>query len=226
MAALHGVDRADLDAGAVHVADDPRDPPMLRRIAIGAHEQFLPIGDRRETGPQLLTIDDQMVAIDDRAGLQGREIGPGLGLGETLAPHHFTAQDLGEVEVLVLLAGPTDQRGAGVAVADEARVDTGKAQLGVLLIPDDLLQQREAPTPVLHRPIDAGPAAFPLLALPRQVELTRRLAVARPWLRWPVLVDPRANFFSEGRIAGGNIKIHIDLLHATAEDPAGACARP
>src|SRR5439155_838483 len=88
-----GGDGANLDAGRVHRADDPRDAAVARRLGVGAHEELLELRHVREAGPYLLPADDQEVALDSGARLEARQVGARVRLREALAPDHLAAQD-------------------------------------------------------------------------------------------------------------------------------------
>ena len=84
--AVDGPHRADLDAGLVHVEDEPGDALVLRRVGVGAHEQLAVVGDVGARAPDLLPGDDVLVAAALGPRAQRGEIGAGLRLGEALAP--------------------------------------------------------------------------------------------------------------------------------------------
>src|SRR6185436_7389351 len=96
------LDGADVDAGSVHRADDPRDALVLRRVRIGPNEELLVFGDLAEAGPDLLPGDDELVTVDGRTRLQRREIGARVRLRESLTPHDVAAEDARQVEALLL----------------------------------------------------------------------------------------------------------------------------
>src|SRR5215472_14566633 len=82
---------------------------MFWRVGIGARPQKAPVGEMRARGPDLLPIDDKMVALVDGAGAQAREIGSCIRLGIALAPDLVGAQDARQVAPLLLLGAPMDQ---------------------------------------------------------------------------------------------------------------------
>src|SRR5690606_21012271 len=91
VAAVDELDGAHLDAGAVPVDEQERDALLLLgtgRAGTGPspHEAEEPVGMLSERHPGLLTVDDILIAITDRGGAQGRQVGPGVGLGEALTP--------------------------------------------------------------------------------------------------------------------------------------------
>ena len=61
-------------AGAVHVDQQIADALVLGRVGIGAHQQENQVGKLRVRGPDLLPVDDEVVALFDRAGLQRGEV--------------------------------------------------------------------------------------------------------------------------------------------------------
>src|ERR1700687_5512350 len=65
---------------------------MLQRIRVGSHKQYLKVRIMRVTGPYLLAIDHEVIALQHRTRLQRREIGAGVRLGIALAPNLLTAE--------------------------------------------------------------------------------------------------------------------------------------
>src|SRR6476620_8205453 len=65
---------------------------MLRRVPIGPRDENPEIGMVCARGPQLLTVDDPFVAVEDRPGGEAGEIGACAGLAEQLAPCFFTGK--------------------------------------------------------------------------------------------------------------------------------------
>src|SRR5204863_9405285 len=127
--------------------------------------------DLRVAGPDLLPGDDQVIAVDDRARLQARQVGARVRLRETLAPDDVAAEDARQAVRLLGLAAAGDQGRARVAQADERGRDLGRAGARVLLVPDELLHERRAPAAELLRPRHAGPARVEQPSLPREREL-------------------------------------------------------
>src|ERR1700749_4297620 len=93
-------------------------------------------------------------------------------------------------------------------VTDEARIDAGEPSRGVLLVPDQLLKQRQPFAAVLGGPGDARPAAFGLSALPGEVVFADSRLVARSRLGRLVLVEPRANLVAELELVRREVEVH------------------
>src|SRR5207244_3678423 len=113
----------------------------------------------------LLTVDDPRVAVAHRAGSQTSEIGPRARLAEQLAPHLVTTEQCGDVAGL-LLVGAVRQQGRddhSHPHREDARVDV---EARLLLREDPALLRGAAPTAVLTRYVDPGPAAAEQRALP------------------------------------------------------------
>ena len=72
--------RPDAHARRAQIGHQHADAGVLFRIGIGAHRKPDIFGLVAAGGPQLLAIDDPVVAVADRAGAQRREIGAGLRL--------------------------------------------------------------------------------------------------------------------------------------------------
>src|SRR5262249_57407904 len=60
--------------------------------------------------PHLLAGDHPLVAVTDRPRGERREVGPGAGLGEELAPHLVVADDRREEASLLLVSAPGQGR--------------------------------------------------------------------------------------------------------------------
>ena len=94
---------------------------MLRGVGVGAGEQDHPVGVLGAGGPDLLAVDDVVVAVADGAGLEGGEVGAGAGLAEALAPDGLARRACRAGMLLLLLLGAVgDDGGAGHADADAA----------------------------------------------------------------------------------------------------------
>ena len=111
-------DRAQLDAvrrpvGSPHRQQHVGDAPVLRRVGIGAAQAEHHVRPVRAGGPHLLSGHDDLVAVDDPAGLQPGQIRTGVGLGESLAVTIRPVDDARQ-EVRLLLVG---------AVHDDRRPD-------------------------------------------------------------------------------------------------------
>ena len=183
---------------------------MLGTAAIGPDKQFLVVREHREAGPDLLPGDHEVVTGNLGPSGQRGQVGSGPRLGEPLAPDVLAAQDAGQVKGLLLLAGAGDQRRSRVVEADEGRVDRGQPGLGVLLVPDQLLQRGEPAAAVLLRPRDPGPAAFPLRALPGEVVFPHAAVPGvRPGFRRSILREPGAHLFTELSLLRREVKIQL-----------------
>ena len=86
-----------------HVEQEERDAPVLRRVRIGAGEQQAEVGVVRTRRPHLLPVDDELVAVGDRARAEVREVGARVGLAEQLAPHLVAAEQRPQVPRLLLV---------------------------------------------------------------------------------------------------------------------------
>ena len=85
---------------------------MLGRLRIGADQAEDPVGLVGIAGPDLLAVDQPMVALVLALGLQRGEVGAGAGLGIALAPADLAARDLGQEVLLLLLGAIFEQRRA------------------------------------------------------------------------------------------------------------------
>ena len=77
---------------------------MLGHLGVGAGGQPDVVGVAGQRGVDLLPVDDVLVAVADGPGLQRGQVGARLGLGVADAEVDVAGQDLGQEEVLLLLA--------------------------------------------------------------------------------------------------------------------------
>ena len=85
------LDRPRLDAGRRHVDQHEARCPRASRRRVGAHQAEAPVGLVGVAGPDLLAVDQPVVALVLAAGLQAGEVGAGAGLGIALAPADLAA---------------------------------------------------------------------------------------------------------------------------------------
>src|ERR1700685_1957930 len=103
---------------------------------------------------------------------------------------------------------------------DEAGVDGLHAEFGVLLVPDELLGERQASTTEFDRPRDAGPSRLKLLLLPGEIGLAHRPSPFGPALSRGVLRPPGANVVAKFDILSRKGEFHRPLA---SRPPDGAC---
>ena len=93
--AHHAADLPDGDAGGVHGDKEDGDAAVLGGVGVGAGEEEAELGALGVARPDLLTVDDVVVAVAHRPRLERREIGAGVGLAEPLAPDHVATRSCG-----------------------------------------------------------------------------------------------------------------------------------
>src|SRR5205807_2571226 len=115
----------------------------LRRGRIGAAKEQAKVRAMRERGPDLLPIDDEVVAAILRAGAERGDVGAGAGLGVSLAPDLIARENRRQVALLHLLCAPLHQSGSRDVQAD--RIDgAGPADSIHLLFVDVLFDEARA----------------------------------------------------------------------------------
>ena len=77
---------------------------MLRRVRVGAGDQHAVVRDLRARRPDLLPVDDELVAVALGACLQARQVGARAGLAEQLAPGMIADEDGADEASLQLVA--------------------------------------------------------------------------------------------------------------------------
>ena len=88
---------------------------MFRRLEISPNQREHPVGVLRAGRPNFLTIDNEVVAIDDRFGLQCCQIRPRARLAVALAPIDLTANDFWQMSLFLFLGAKLEKRGANHA---------------------------------------------------------------------------------------------------------------
>src|SRR4051812_8706522 len=101
------------DARRAHVDHQRTDALVLGRVGIGAHEAKAPVGVVRPRGPDLLAVDDEVVAVEYGPGRQAGQVAARSRLAHTETPGDLGPQR-GEDPPLLLLVGAVvdDRRGA------------------------------------------------------------------------------------------------------------------
>ena len=159
----HLPQRADLDAGGVHVDDEGGEAGVLHGLRVGAHDEQAPPRDVGQRRPDLLAVDDPLVAVPDAARRQSGEVGPAAGLGEQLAPDLFAGEQGAEVAALLLLGPPLHDRRRAHAVADRVPVvRVGSAGCQHPLVDEALQAGRQAEAAVALREVHPGQAEVEL----------------------------------------------------------------
>src|SRR5262245_47161442 len=119
------------------------------------------MGTRR---PDLLPVDDPLVALAHGARPQAGQIRAGGRLREELAPDLLTGERARRIAPLVLFARVGEEGGHAHAQPD-FEVAAGDEEVRFLLAPDHLLDGAPAPASVLAWPRDAGEPGVRLAAL-------------------------------------------------------------
>ena len=70
--------RTSIDSGSAHVDDENADARVLRSVEIGPYEAEAEVGVVSPGRPNLLTVDDELVADELGAGPQPGEVAPGV----------------------------------------------------------------------------------------------------------------------------------------------------
>src|SRR5213593_990038 len=195
-------ERADLDARLAHVEEEARDALVLWRLRVGAGEQDPPVGDGPARGPDLLAVDDEVVALVLGARLEAREVRAGIGLGVELTPDLFGREHLLQVALLLPVGAVNDDRRPDEP--DPESVDGGRrVDTRHLVLDDRLLHRRGSPAAQLSRPQHADVTRLVELPVPR-LALVERLEL----VRGDVGREPATDLVPEREVFGGGSQIH------------------
>src|SRR5690606_26666041 len=104
----NAVDRSDGDARRLQVDQQEADAMLLLGQLAGA-DQGKDVGAlHRLGGPDLLTVDDEFVAVAYRLGTQRGQVGARTWFGVTLCPDMLAGQDAWQVLALLLFGAELD----------------------------------------------------------------------------------------------------------------------
>ena len=152
--------RPDGDARRLHVEQNESNPVVFRHIRIGAHEAKHPVRMVGVRGPDLRAIDDVVVAILDRAGLQPGEVRTGSGFAVSLAPPDFAARDFRNVLPALLRRAEFQQRWADHARPHAAAQGRPRMDALEFLVQHLRLLLRQAAAAVFRGPHGQRPPAI------------------------------------------------------------------
>ena len=152
-------DRSWPHAGVCHVDQQEGNAVMLAHGRVGADKTEDPVGVMRVAGPDLVTVDQVMIALQHRASLQPRQIGPGSRFAVALAPADFSTHDLRQM-LLALRLGAVFQQHRPQHRQPHAAQRRAAIQRLHFLIHHRGFHLSEATAAVLLRPGRRGPALF------------------------------------------------------------------
>src|SRR5262245_15363573 len=163
--ARHLPQRTHLDARAPTVHQQARHAARPPRRGIGPAQDHAPVGVVSERGPDLLTGEPEVIAVEHRLGAERRQVRARARLRESEAPEVVGRQDAWQETPLLLVGAVGDDRRPGDAdpeVADHL----GRACPRHLLDVGELLRDGRVTATELARPVDAHPAGLRQRPLP------------------------------------------------------------
>ena len=148
------------DAWGAHVHDEVGDALVLGRIGVRPGQDVHPVGPVTQGGPDLLAVNDEIVAVADGRGLEVGQVGAGVGLREALTPDDFLVRRRREELFFQIVRAEADD-----GRADLVRLGVeGRVVVQHLVVKDGLHEGVGAEPAILHRPADADPLALAQLA--------------------------------------------------------------
>ena len=202
----------DRHAGRVELAQDERDTAVAVG-AVGARQHEDPVRPRPQRGPDLLAVQHEVIAVEDGAGAQRREVAAGAGLAEALAPELFGREHRRNVAPPLLLGAVVDQSRRQQPDAEEVG-DLRSVGPRQLFLEDRLLHLGGAAAAPLRRPVHSQVARLEELALPLAAHLHQavlgRLRIAQLFAprSLQVLLQPGAQLVAKLQMRIGQLEIH------------------
>src|SRR5258708_17840142 len=86
---------SDLDTRRAHVQDEHADALVLGYVGGGADVAKALVGVHGIGGPHLLTVDNELIAVENGPRRKRAEVGPGVGLAHADAPNGVAADSRG-----------------------------------------------------------------------------------------------------------------------------------
>jgi len=220
------INRRNAHPGAFHVEHDQADARVLAGGGIGADQRIHPVRLVSVRGPDFAAINYKMIASIPGGGFQARQVRAGIGLGEALAPAHFTASHRGEQVFLLRFAAELQQHRAK---HPDAQIDLWRAalQAAQLTFEHGVIFRAQPCTAIFGRPVRAEPALVahalkPQLGIgigeldipctPHQLAFRNRLALGG----WTVGLKPAAGLLSE--LVNG-----VHVISPVNKDPRSSC---
>ena len=129
-------------------------PACFVTSGVGASQHEDHVGGVARRGPDLLAVDDPLVAVELGLAAEVGQVAAGVGLGVALTPHVGAVEDAGDVVRLLLVGAPVQDRVADHADA-EAVVPARRrhASLGELFVEHDVFEMGQSAAAVFGRPV-------------------------------------------------------------------------
>ena len=150
------LDGTGFDPGGGHVEQDEGNA-LVFLAGVSAHQAEDPVGLVGVGGPDLLAVDQEVVALVLAAGLEAGQIGAGARFRIALAPADLALDDPGKELLLLLLGGVFQQHRAQHPDAEAAQGRPG-LQAAQFLVEDLVLFLGQPAAAILGRPHGRGPA--------------------------------------------------------------------
>ena len=163
------------------------------------------------SGPNFLTVDNPFVAVENRAGLQTREVATTVRLAEALTPAHLSAQNFWQELFLLFLGAPLQNSWANQSVAEEIS-SHGCSRIRELLRENDTLHRGQTFAAIFLWPGGADPTALEQFLGPFVIELLALFGAhfevrVKPAL-WQVLLQPCTDLRAKSFVLGGICEFH------------------
>ena len=199
-AAGHLAQRTHLDTRRVHVDDEAGEALVLRHVGVGAADDLADVAVLRAGRPDLLAVDDPLVAVALGPRLQTREVAARARLAEQLAGHDVAPPQRLQVSVLRVVGAVGQDRRRHHAEPDAEEALVRDVVLAFQRLPRAFIGLGELAAAVRGGPADPAEAGVELLLSATPVpsasssrSLLRAFSSKSVTLSEP---SPQTNFFS------------------------------
>ena len=214
VAAVHQDQGAHRDAGRGHVHQQKADAFLaLLGLAVGAHQAEDPVPVVAECGPDLLAVDDVVVALALGPGFDGGQVGACAGFGIALHPEVNAIADAGQKALFLRRRAKAvqDRRAHGRA----KRWQIGRARQAKDFLVDVALGNVPTRAAPFHGPMRDRPALGRQNFVPAHEVVFGQVLVVHDLVAnvsGQVGVQPVAHFVAKGQFLGAVTQVHGVVL--------------
>ena len=215
--------------GVLKIDQQERDAFLRLRLRVGAHQEEAPVRVVPFAAPRFLPIDEIVITLALRSGLERDQIRARVRLRESLRPEHIAAQDRRQMSRFLLSAAKRVQHRPEQSQSLPAQI----GRVGEMAFPfEDMLPQRTpAGAAVLHRPVRRSPTLLVQRSIPgNEIFLERRSEApvrTQGHVARQMLAQKLPHFTAKCFVFGAEFQVHLfNLVRSPATPAEGAVRLP